>query len=126
MSPRTKKIASDESLPRSADVVIIGGGIVGAATAYYLARRGLSVALLEKGYIGCEQSSRNWGWCRQQNRDMREMPLSVLSMRLWDGLADEIGQDLGFRRTGLLYASDDDKQLAEWEKWQETPDDWAL
>ncbi|MBU2015485.1 MAG: FAD-binding oxidoreductase, partial [Alphaproteobacteria bacterium] len=119
MSPRTKKIASDESLPRSADVVIIGGGIVGAATAYYLARRGLSVALLEKGYIGCEQSSRNWGWCRQQNRDMREMPLSVLSMRLWDGLADEIGQDLGFRRTGLLYASDDDKQLAEWEKWQE-------
>ena len=95
MSPRTKKIASDESLPRSADVVIIGGGIVGAATAYYLARRGLSVALLEKGYIGCEQSSRNWGWCRQQNRDMREMPLSVLSMRLWDGLADEIGQDLG-------------------------------
>jgi glycine/D-amino acid oxidase-like deaminating enzyme len=79
MSPRAKKIPNDEILPRSADVVIIGGGIVGTATAYYLAKRGLSVALLEKGYIGCEQSTRNWGWCRQQNRDPREMPLSVLN-----------------------------------------------
>ncbi len=119
MSPRAKKIPNDEVFPRSADVVIIGGGIVGAATAYYLAKRGLSVSLIEKGYVGCEQSSRNWGWCRQQNRDIREMPLSVLSMNLWDGLADEIGQDLGFRRSGLLYASDDAKQLAEWEKWQD-------
>jgi glycine/D-amino acid oxidase-like deaminating enzyme len=119
MSPRAKKIPNDETLPGHADVVIIGGGIVGSATAYYLAKRGLSVALLEKGYIGCEQSSRNWGWCRQQNRDPREMPLSVLAMRLWDDLAGEIGQDLGFRRCGLLYASDDDKQLAEWAKWRE-------
>lgn len=119
MSPRIKKIPNDERLPSHADVVVIGGGIVGSATAYYLAKRGLSVALLDKGYIGCEQSSRNWGWCRQQNRDAREMPLSVLAMRLWDDLASEIGQDLGFRRCGLLYASDDDKQLAEWAKWQE-------
>ena len=119
MSPSAKKIHSDETFPSSADVVIIGGGIVGSATAYYLAKRGLSVALLEKGYVGCEQSTRNWGWCRQQNRDIREMPLSVLSMGLWDELAIEIGQDLGFRRCGLLYASDDDKKLAEWEKWQD-------
>lgn len=119
MSPRAKKIHSDETLPSSADVVIIGGGIVGSATAYYLAKRGLSVALLEKGYVGCEQSSRNWGWCRQQNRDIREMPLSVLAMGLWDELAGEIGQDLGFRRCGLLYATDDEKQLADWEKWQD-------
>jgi glycine/D-amino acid oxidase-like deaminating enzyme len=47
------------------------------------------------------------------------MPLSVLAMRLWDDLAGEIGQDLGFRRCGLLYASDDEKQLAEWAKWQD-------
>src|SRR3712207_4324288 len=102
MLPRAKEIPNDEVLPRSADVVIIGGGIVGSATAYYLAKRGLSVALLEKGYVGCEQSSRNWGWCRQQNRDPREMPLSVQAMRLWDDLVGEIGQDLGFRRCGLL------------------------
>lgn len=119
MSPTAKRIHSDEALPPRADVVVIGGGIVGAATAYYLARRGLSVALIEKGYVGCEQSSRNWGWCRQQNRDPREMPLSVLAMRLWDGLAGEIGQDPGFRRCGLVYASDNEKQLADWAKWQD-------
>ena len=79
MSPIAKKIPNSEILPRSADVLIIGGGIVGTATAYYLAKRGLSVALLEKGYIGSEPSTRNWGWSRQQNRDPREMPLSVLN-----------------------------------------------
>jgi glycine/D-amino acid oxidase-like deaminating enzyme len=119
MSPTVKLIPSDESLPRSADVVIIGAGILGASAAFYLARRGVSVALVEKGNVGCEQSSRNWGWCRQQNRDPREMPLSMLAMGLWDEAAADIGEDLGFRRCGLVYASDDEKQLAEWEKWQD-------
>jgi glycine/D-amino acid oxidase-like deaminating enzyme len=120
MSPSIRHISSDEKLPASADVVIIGGGIVGATAAYFLAKRGLSVALLEKGYVGCEQSSRNWGWCRQQNRDARELPLAGISLRLWDEMTADIGQDLGFRRCGLLYATDDAKQLGEWESWRET------
>ncbi|MGQ3048571.1 MAG: NAD(P)/FAD-dependent oxidoreductase [Niveispirillum sp.] len=120
MLPAVRSVASDETLPQSVDVVVIGGGIVGTASAYYLAKRGLSVALLEKGHIACEQSSRTWGWCRQQNRDPREMPLSLLSMSLWDGLAAEIGQDLGFRRTGLVYATDDAAMLAGWEAWRPT------
>lgn len=102
MHPLVQSVVSDERLPDAVDVVVVGGGIVGTASAYYLARRGLSVALVEKGHIGCEQSSRSWGWCRLQNRDRREMPLSLLSMRLWDELAGEIGQDLGFRRCGLV------------------------
>ena len=69
MSPIVQHISSDETLPKSVDVVVVGGGIVGASAAYFMARRGLSVALVEKGYVGCEQSSRNWGWCRRQNRD---------------------------------------------------------
>ncbi|TJV27577.1 MAG: FAD-binding oxidoreductase, partial [Mesorhizobium sp.] len=85
---------------------------------YSLARRGLSVALIEKGYVGCEQSSRNWGWCRRQNRDARELPLANLALRLWQELTEEIGHDLGFRRCGLIYATDDPKQLAEWDKWR--------
>ncbi|NOW45098.1 glycine/D-amino acid oxidase-like deaminating enzyme [Novosphingobium sp. SG751A] len=117
MHPVVQPVASDEHLPEAVDVVVVGGGIVGTASAYYLARRGLSVALVEKGYVGCEQSSRTWGWCRQQNRDPREMPLSLLSMRLWDNLRGEIGRDLGFRRTGLVYATDDAAVLAGWEAW---------
>jgi glycine/D-amino acid oxidase-like deaminating enzyme len=117
MSPSILRIRSDDKLPERADAVVIGGGIVGVSTAYFLAKRGLSVALLEKGYIGGEQSSRNWGWCRQQNRDARELPLSALALRLWDELKRDIGRDLGFRRCGLYYATDVAKQIATWEEW---------
>ena len=83
MSPPLKHINTSPKPPASADVVVIGGGIIGVFTAYYLARRGVSVALVEKGRIGAEQSSRNWGWCRQQNRDARELPIASKSLDLW-------------------------------------------
>ena len=120
MSPTLKQIPSNETLPSQADVVIIGGGIIGASAAYFLSKQGYSVALLEKGQVGCEQSSRNWGWCRQQNRDARELPTSGLSLRLWDEMSRDIDTDLGFRRCGLLYATDDPKQLEEWDAWRDT------
>ena len=126
MSPIVERIPSDERLPAEADVVIVGGGILGATAAYFLAKRGLSVALLEKGHIACEQSSRNWGWCRQQNRDRRELPLSVISMRLWDELTRDINRDLGFRRCGLVYATHDEAVLAGWEKWREVARDYGV
>ncbi|RVQ69621.1 FAD-binding oxidoreductase [Croceicoccus ponticola] len=117
MSPFVERIASDEHLPRSADVVIVGGGIVGVTAAYFLAKQGVSVALIEKGHIACEQSSRNWGWCRQQNRDPRELPLSSVAMRLWDGFAADLNRDVGFRRCGLFYATDNEEVLAQWAEW---------
>jgi glycine/D-amino acid oxidase-like deaminating enzyme len=120
MSPTLQPIASDPKLPAEVDAVVIGGGIVGAAAAYYLARRGRSVALVEKGSIGGEQSSRNWGWCRKQNRDARELPLAIRAMELWERLSGEIGRDSGFRRCGLVYATNDASQLAQWERWRET------
>jgi glycine/D-amino acid oxidase-like deaminating enzyme len=120
MSPTIKRIESDARLPEAADVVVIGGGIVGASAAYFLARRGHSVALVEKGVVGGEQSSRNWGWCRQQNRDARELPMAIHALELWDRFRQDIGQDLGFRRCGLVYASADAAQVAQWERWRET------
>jgi glycine/D-amino acid oxidase-like deaminating enzyme len=112
-------IETTPTLPQAADVVVIGGGIVGAFAAYYLARRGVRVALLEKGLIGAEQSSRNWGWCRQQNRDARELPIATASLALWDRLATEIDGDAGFRRCGLLYLSNDEAEIAGWARWRD-------
>ena len=112
-------IETTATLPSAADAVVIGGGIVGACTAYYLARRGVKVALVEKGRVGAEQSSRNWGWCRQQNRDARELPMATTSLALWEAMAGEIGESVGFRRTGLLYLSNDEAEIAGWARWRD-------
>ncbi|WP_106477850.1 NAD(P)/FAD-dependent oxidoreductase [Phytohalomonas tamaricis] len=103
--------------PTQVDVVIIGAGIVGTSAAYELARQGISVALLEKGLIGCEQSSRNWGWVRQQNRDMFELPLAMYSLDRWEAFSGEIGRDVGFRRSGIVYTTDSQASMSKWEAW---------
>jgi glycine/D-amino acid oxidase-like deaminating enzyme len=112
-------IETAATLPAQADAVVIGGGIVGVCAAYFLAARGVKVVLVEKGRIGAEQSSRNWGWCRQQNRDARELPMATVSLSLWDGLAAEAGPALGFRRCGLLYLSNDEAEIAGWARWRD-------
>lgn len=112
-------VETQSDLPSHADVVVIGGGIIGTFAAYYLAKRGMKVALVEKGSIGAEQSSRNWGWCRQQNRDARELPMSTKSLDLWEQFTEETGEETGFQRCGLLYLSNSEKEIAGWAKWGE-------
>ena len=112
-------IETSPDLPHTADAVIIGGGIIGVFTAYYLAKRGMKVAVVEKGRVGAEQSSRNWGWCRQQNRDARELPMATKSLDLWERFAVETGENTGFRRCGLLYLSDSEEELAGWARWRD-------
>jgi glycine/D-amino acid oxidase-like deaminating enzyme len=119
VTPPLRLIETSPKLPARADVVVIGGGIIGVFSAYYLARRGLSVAVVEKGLIGAEQSSRNWGWCRQQNRDARELPMATKSLELWDQFAADSGEDTGFTRCGLLYLSDNEAQISGWAQWRD-------
>jgi len=119
-APRPVAVAaSGETLPEAVDAVVIGGGIIGVCAAYRLARRGISVALVEKGAIAGEQSSRNWGYCRQQGRDVRELPLAVEALRQWRTLSEEIGADTGFRQSGLLYVTHDEAKAARWEAFAE-------
>ncbi|MEM7428675.1 MAG: FAD-binding oxidoreductase [Pseudomonadota bacterium] len=117
MAPVPDHVQTDVDLPEKTDVVIIGGGIAGTSTALELAERGVDVVLCEKGHIAGEQSSRNWGWCRQMGRDVREIPLIVESLRLWRGMNVRIGAETGFRECGILYACKDDAQLARNERW---------
>jgi glycine/D-amino acid oxidase-like deaminating enzyme len=109
--------AAGNPIPGSADVVIIGGGIIGCSAAYYLAQEGVSVALFEKGRIAGEQSGRNWGWVRQQGRSPIELPLMIQSLRLWQELTVDLGEDIGFRQGGSLYLSENPAQLAELGEW---------
>ncbi len=107
-------------MPSVADVVIIGGGIVGVSTAWFLAREGIRTVLCEKGYIAGEQSGRNWGWVRVQGRDAREIPMMQESLRIWDTLRDEICEDVGFRRGGCLFTANSEQQLEEYGAWLDT------
>ncbi|SAL42289.1 FAD dependent oxidoreductase [Caballeronia cordobensis] len=117
MGPPTERITEDRTLPDRVDVVIVGGGIIGISTARALAEKGLSVAVCEKGAIAGEQSSRNWGWCRATHRDLRELELSLESLKLWRRIDAELGIDTGFRECGILYAADDADALADHEAW---------
>lgn len=108
-----------DNLPPRADVVIIGGGVIGVMTAWFLRDRGLSVVLAEKGRIAGEQSSRNWGWVRQQGRDPSELPIMVESLAIWKRLAAEMGDGLGFRQTGVLYLAKTQREINGFEAWTE-------
>ena len=105
------------ALPGRVDVTVIGGGIIGVMTAWFLRQKGLSVLLLEKGRIAGEQSSRNWGWVRQQGRDLAELPIMIESLGLWKDLAARLGDGLGFRQSGAMYLARTDREMAGFEAW---------
>lgn len=117
--PPLDPVTPSAALPPRADVVVVGGGIVGASAALFLARDGVSVALCEKGAIGAEQSSRNWGWCRAMGRDTREIPLIQRSLAIWRGIDRLAGADLGFRSCGILYLHRTERELARYGPWLE-------
>lgn len=109
-----------DAVPRSADVVVIGGGIVGAASAYYLARAGLGVVLVEKDKVASQQSGRNWGFVRTQYRDPAELPLAVEALALWPGLEAELAQEIGWRRTGCVFVAESEAEYETFARWRET------
>jgi glycine/D-amino acid oxidase-like deaminating enzyme len=117
MSPPVDPVASDPTLPDRTDVVIIGGGIIGVCTALFLAEKGIAVALCEKGRIGGEQSSRNWGWCRTMGRDVSEIPLALESLRLWRDMNRRLNRETGFRQSGLMYLCQTETEIAAQEAW---------
>lgn len=104
-------------MERDADVVVVGAGIVGCATAYFLARRGVRVVVVERGSVPGEQSRKNWGFVRQQGRDPAELPLVMEANRLWRGLERELGADVEWVQGGNLALAADAERLAAFEAW---------
>jgi len=127
MITEARPIRFGANLPAEADVVIIGGGVAGVASAYFLAKRGQRVVLCEKGRIAAEQSSRNWGWVRQQGRDPAELPIMMESNRIWRGLAEETGEaDLKFTQSGCLYLAESQAAMAKYETWRDVAEQHQL
>ena len=92
-------------MKKTADVIIIGGGINGCATAYYLAKRGIKdVLVLEADdSIGHGGSSRNGGGVRQSGRDVRELPYAMYAVNnMWPTLSEELGVDVEYYQRGNL------------------------
>jgi glycine/D-amino acid oxidase-like deaminating enzyme len=115
--PAPDAVETDDALPRKADVLVIGGGIIGVTAALFLARKGLQVTLCEKGHIAGEQSGRNWGWVRVMGRDPREIPLALDSQRLWETISENEGVELGFRRAGIIYVFDTPRMRDTYTAW---------
>lgn len=92
-------------MSNTADVVIIGGGVVGCAAAYYLAKAGNTNVIVLEGTksIGHGGSSRNGGGVRQSGRDVRELPYAMYGIKyLWPTLSEELGVDVEYTQKGNL------------------------
>lgn len=115
-----------DPLPDAADVVVIGGGVVGVFAALYLARAGRKVVLCEKGRIAGEQSSRNWGWIRQQGRDPAELPIMMRARTLWQEADAETGGACGLRVCGCTFLSDDPARAESYAAWAQLAGEHGL
>ncbi|WP_180900591.1 NAD(P)/FAD-dependent oxidoreductase [Martelella soudanensis] len=120
MGPAILPLFEPPALPDAAETVVIGGGIIGVSAALELAEKGHPVTLVEKGQIAAEQSSRNWGWCRQGRRDPRELHLIRESLAMWRGMAARIGADVGFATCGTFFAARDEALTEKYEAWVKT------
>jgi glycine/D-amino acid oxidase-like deaminating enzyme len=119
-------VNAERPLPKQTDVLIIGAGIVGVTAAWQLARQGVQCVLLEKGRIGAEQSTRNWGWIRMQGRSAAEVPLMKVSQQIWRELDELSGHSFGFRQIGCTYLAESEHELAERTAFMQTAQEFEL
>ncbi|MDE1182499.1 FAD-binding oxidoreductase [Paraburkholderia sp.] len=117
---------ADQRFPTQADVVIAGAGIMGAAAAFYLARRGIKAVVLDKSRIGGQQSTRAWGFVRQQGREAAEVPLMMAGMRLWEQLETELDTNLEWRQGGCLYVASDEESWTSFQQWMDVARQYGL
>jgi len=87
------------------DVVVVGGGIVGVASAYYLAERGADVTLLEKASLGSGSTDRAAGGIRAQFSTTVSIELSKRSIEVWERFEEAFDTDLEYRRPGYMYVA---------------------
>ena len=101
------------SLPGTASVVVIGGGVVGCSIAYHLARRGQrDVVVLERESVGSGTTSKAAGGIRSQVPTETEIRFSLEAIGVFERFAEEFGADIGYRKIGYLFLISDAEDLA--------------
>lgn len=108
--------------PQKSDVLIIGGGIMGAASAFFLRQRGHSVTLLERDQIGQYASGVNFGNVRRQGRYLGQLELANRSFALWKRLPELIDDDLEFIASGHMRVCYRENEIAELEAYAAAPE----
>ena len=108
------------------DVIVVGGGIMGAATAFFLRKRGLSVALLERDLVGQKASGTNFGNVRRQGRFLPQMPLSHRARAIWGRMPELIGEDAEFIPTGGLRVAMRQDDVGRIEQYARDAREWGL
>lgn len=98
-------------MEQTADVVIVGGGLMGTATAFFLRQRNLSVIVLERDVVGAHASGTNFGNVRRQGRFPPQLPLANRAREIWGRLPDLIGEDVEFLKTGHIRVARDEAGL---------------
>jgi sarcosine oxidase subunit beta len=109
-----------------ADVIIIGGGLMGAATAFFLRRRGVSVIVLERGLVGQQASGTNFGNVRRQARFLPQLPLANRAHAVWCRLPELIGDDVEFLPSGHIRIAYSEAQVAVLEKYASDAAEYGL
>ncbi len=89
-------------MKKSSDVIVIGGGINGVSIAYHLAKRGASVTLLEKNFIGGGPSGLSSAIVRQHYSNPVTVRMALESLRTWQNFSDVVGGEAVFTQTGFL------------------------
>ncbi len=107
----------DRSLPDRAEVVIIGGGVMGASAAFHLAEAGVTdVVLLEADELSCGSTSKSAGGVRLQFSDEINIALALRSMDAFERFGERPGADIGLRQVGYLFLLTDPSDVAVFEK----------
>lgn len=91
------------------DTIVVGGGLFGVCTAYFLAKAGQNVLLLESHYIGAASSGANFGGLRLQGRALTQYPLSLLAQQYWENFEQEFGSNCEYEQNGMIYFAHNEK-----------------
>ncbi|OCK53581.1 FAD-dependent oxidoreductase [Bradyrhizobium sp. LMTR 3] len=98
-------------MTRLVDAIVVGGGIHGCSTALHLSLAGMKPVLIEKDYAGRHASGVNAGGVRQLARHVAEIPLSIRSMGIWEGIGELVDDSCGFESHGQVLVAENDAEF---------------